>query len=192
MSTSYWKRRYRDGGSSGDGSEGANAEYKAEFLNAFVRARGIVTVLEFGCGDGRQLALAEYPSYLGMDVSDIALELCRERFAGDPWKSFLPLLPRPYRGPCCDLVLSLDVIYHLIEDDVYEQHIRDVFSSSLRWVILYTTDMAEDPLSARHVRHRRVTQDVAAMFPEWTLVETSRNPRPELGGSDFYVYQLAA
>lgn len=37
--------------------------------NDFVRARGIDSVIEFGCGDGAQLALAEYPAYGGIDVS---------------------------------------------------------------------------------------------------------------------------
>ena len=45
------------------------AAFKAEVPNDFVRARGIDSVIEFGCGDGAQLALAEYPAYVGIDVS---------------------------------------------------------------------------------------------------------------------------
>ena len=52
-------------------------------------------MVEFGCGDGNQLSLAQYPRYVGLDVSRTAIGLCQRRFAKDPAKSrFL------YDGPC--------------------------------------------------------------------------------------------
>src|SRR5579859_8234848 len=57
-SSTYWEERYRAGGNSGAGSYGRLAEFKAEVLNGFVHSRGIRSVVEFGCGDGAQLALA--------------------------------------------------------------------------------------------------------------------------------------
>jgi hypothetical protein len=58
-SQSYWEDRYVSGGTSGPGSYDAQAEYKADFLNRFVRENAIGSVIEFGCGDGNQLGLAE-------------------------------------------------------------------------------------------------------------------------------------
>ena len=40
-SASYWELRYRNGGTSGAGSYGRLAEFKAEVLNEFVRVKGI-------------------------------------------------------------------------------------------------------------------------------------------------------
>src|SRR5262249_52775171 len=62
----YWDSRYRRGGNSGAGSYGRLAEFKAEAVNRFVRENHILSVVEFGCGDGAQLELAQYPRYTGM------------------------------------------------------------------------------------------------------------------------------
>ena len=59
-----------------------------EFLNNFVNKNNIDSVIEFGCGDGHQLSLADYPRYIGLDVSRTAIELCSHRFLNDPTKSF--------------------------------------------------------------------------------------------------------
>ena len=57
VSARYWEDRYADGGNSGDGSQGLNAQFKADFLNAFVKEPKVMNVIEYGCGDGRQLQL---------------------------------------------------------------------------------------------------------------------------------------
>src|SRR5580704_4792872 len=43
-SSSYWERRYRQGGTSGSGSVGRLAEFKADILNGFVARMGIQAV----------------------------------------------------------------------------------------------------------------------------------------------------
>jgi len=65
----YWQQRYARGGNSGDGSYGKLADFKAEVLNEAVKELGITSVIEFGCGDGNQLTLANYPAYTGVDTS---------------------------------------------------------------------------------------------------------------------------
>jgi SAM-dependent methyltransferase len=76
----YWENRYCQGGNSGAGSYGELAEFKAETLNKFVAENNIHSVIEFGCGDGNQLMLANYPYYTCVDVSPKAIEICRELF----------------------------------------------------------------------------------------------------------------
>ena len=83
----YWERRYADGQDSGYGSRDQLARFKASFLNAFVARNGIRSVIEFGCGDGTQLSLADYPSYLGLDVSPTAVRLCASRFRDTPGRA---------------------------------------------------------------------------------------------------------
>jgi SAM-dependent methyltransferase len=190
-SRDYWESRYRLGMTSGSGSMGEPARFKARFLNDFVREQGVGSVVEFGCGDGLQLALAEYPSYVGVDISRTAVELCRRRFAGDPTKSFL-WLGDPDRGaggalPTADLALSLDVIYHLLEDEVYQRYLADLFGAARRYVIVYSSNR-EDRARAAHVRHRAFLRDVQAWFPEFRLVRKVDNPLPEQSFADFYVF----
>ena len=53
-STEYWIRRYEAGKTSGVGSYGKFARYKAKVLNEFVSKHSIESVIEYGCGDGNK------------------------------------------------------------------------------------------------------------------------------------------
>ncbi|MBW4057273.1 MAG: hypothetical protein HIU83_18210 [Proteobacteria bacterium] len=88
-SSTYWDSRYRNGGTSGAGSYNRLAEFKAEIINCFVDKNSIGSVIEFGFGDGNQLALANYPQYVGYDVSEKTVEICRVRFNSDTKKHFI-------------------------------------------------------------------------------------------------------
>jgi SAM-dependent methyltransferase len=163
-SANYWRKRYQLGGDSGVGSAGAAATYKAAVLNDFVVQEDVTSVIEFGCGDGRQLALAKYPSYLGLDISPDAIERCRKQFQNDPRKRFAILDDRVNKA---DLALSLDVIFHLVEDDVYVAHLRRLFDAANRFVIIYSSNREANARTFKHVRHRVVSTDVASLFPEF-------------------------
>ena len=65
----YWENRYERGLTSGAGSYGRLAHFKAEVLNEYVNQNKILSVVEFGCGDGAQLSLAKYANYIGLDLS---------------------------------------------------------------------------------------------------------------------------
>jgi len=177
-SASYWERRYARGGDSGAGSQGEVAQFKARELNAFVRDQGVRSVLEFGSGDGRQLSLAEYPAYVGLDVSPTAIRRCREMYAGDATKRFYL-----YDGPTwrrrafrtADLTMSLDVIYHLIEDDAYHLHMEHLFDAAERFVAIFAADDAL-PDIASHVQHRRFSTWISVNRPQFTLLRRVQNP----------------
>jgi SAM-dependent methyltransferase len=201
-SAAYWERRYAKGGNSGAGSRGTHAEFKAAVLNKFVAEQSIDSVIEFGCGDGEQLALAEYPSYLGFDVSPTTLSNTMAKFAEDTSKSFALYDPERFSDRAgfvtADLVLSLDVIFHLTEVEVYERHLEHVFGAARRHVVLYTSD-ADDPGMdgefAPHIRHHPVLRDVEQHYPEWRLTDRIENPHPwsteDQDGSisDFFIYE---
>lgn len=188
----YWERRYAVGMTSGPGSYGQLADYKAGVLNEFVRANNIASVIEFGCGDGNQLSLARYPRYLGLDVSRTAIATCAARFKDDRTKSFLWYDPEhtvnlgSFVG--AELALSLDVVYHLIENSTYHRYLDDLFLSAQRYVMIYSSDK-EDAQRAPHVRHRKFTLDVQHRFPEFTLLQHLNNPHRDQTFADFYVYQ---
>jgi SAM-dependent methyltransferase len=188
----YWERRYQTGMDSGSGSRGELAAFKAKVLNELVTREKVQTVIELGCGDGQQLALANYPSYLGLDVSATAIDLCRSRFVDDATRAFLWYDParsvRISNFLQADLTLSLDVIYHLLEDHVYHSYLRDLFALSRRWVVVYSSDKAPER-TAPHVKHRKFTQDVTTDHPAFELREVIRNPYPELTFADFYIFE---
>lgn len=194
-SAQYWDARYSSGGNSGAGSYGKLAEFKAEFLNEFVAENDIRTVVEHGCGDGAQLSLAAYPSYVGLDVSPNAINLCSQRFGADTTKSFSLL--SDWGGEPVDLALSLDVIFHLVEDEVFDSYMNALFDSSSRFVVVYSSN-TNAPHPAKHVRHRRFTDWVETNRPQWRLTKQIPNPYPGDGDgddasfADFFVFGLDA
>jgi SAM-dependent methyltransferase len=188
-SRTYWEQRYAEGGTSGAGSAGPLARFKAEVLNDFVARHGVRSVIEFGCGDGQQLALAEYPRYLGLDVSATTIARTMELFREDRSKGFALYDPARFTDPAgvlgADLALSLDVIYHLVEDDVYDRHLAHVFGAARRYVALYTSDadvLSLDEPPPAHVRHRPVLRDVHRLFPGWRLLQRIPNRYPYRSG----------
>ena len=164
-SQDYWQKRYSLGGDSGAGSFGDAAAYKTRVLNAFVAENQISSLIEFGCGDGRQLEHARYPTYLGLDISAEAIRICRERFAGDASKRFM--LADAYAREKAEAALSLDVIYHLVEDSVYAGYLQRLFAAAERFVVIYSSDESRGVGNLPHVRHRKVSEDVAIRFPDF-------------------------
>lgn len=176
-SAGYWQSRYATGGNSGAGSYGRLAEFKAKVLNDFVAKRSVSSVIEFGCGDGHQLTLSSYPKYSGVDVSLEAVRRCQERFSGDPTKQFVLL--SAYAGVRAELALSLDVIYHLVEDEVFDRYMQILFDASTRYVVIYSSNTDDNSYKfGDHVRHRAFTRWIETEAPRWTLVEHLPNQYP--------------
>lgn len=192
-SAEYWEGRYQAGGYSGAGSVGRLADFKAAVLNRFVSEHGVRDVIEFGCGDGAQLSLAKYPRYVGIDVSATAIANCQARFYHDTSKRFfLPAdLPTPRDF---DLALSLDVIYHLIEDAVFAHYMTLLFAASTRYVIIYSSNI--NLIRAAHVHDREFVSWIESHQPHWRLFLHIPNMYPwnaadphNTSSSDFFVYE---
>ena len=202
-SAAYWRQRYAEGGDSGAGSYGKFALFKAEVLNGLFDELALASAIEFGCGDGNQLRLLTVRDYLGVDISPEAVARCRAAFDGQPGRRFALLAPGSgdgtgsadtYRGERADCALSLDVIYHLVEDAAFDAHMRMLFAAATRCVVIYSSDRDADAADGPHVRHRRFTGWVAAQAPQWRLLRHVPNAYPFAGDwrtgsfADFHVY----
>ena len=195
-SEDYWKQRYKSGGTSGAGSYSNFSKFKAKILNSFVSDKHIRTIIEYGCGDGNQLRLSEYPSYIGFDVSQEAISQCENIFSNDDTK-ILKLMDA-YANETAELTLSLDVIYHLIEDNVFHDYMKRLFDSSTKFVIIYSSNIDKQArLQAAHVKHRKFSKWIEQNKPEWKLIQHIPNRYPstnfglEGSSADFYIYEKA-
>ena len=199
-SVTWWEQRYLMGGNSGQGSYGVLAEFKAKIVNQFVEEFKVKSLVEFGCGDGSQLALASYPCYVGLDVSQKAVTICKEKFINDQSKKFFLYDPYSFDGETeqfkAELALSLDVIYHLVEDRIYSTYLTHLFGNGVKYVIIYATDKNKSGrFYERHVRHRNFTKDIAIRFPSWKLIKKIKNKYPagegmaEASPADFFIYK---
>jgi len=193
-SATYWENRYAEGGNSGSGSYNRLAKFKAEIINGFVDSNNIRKVIEYGCGDGNQLELANYPSYLGIDVSETVLDQCEVRFNSDLTKDFSLSNPLTNKQLKADLVLSLDVIFHLVEQEVFEAYMKDVFTSSEKFVIVFSTNF--DRKHNYHERDRKFTNWVEQNISGWNMIEHIPNRFPfdpqdpvNTSEADFFIYK---
>lgn len=195
-SEAYWDNRYSKGGDSGPGSYGHLAKLKADIINSLITEKGIISAIEFGCGDGNQLKYCNYQTYTGYDVSPTAINRCQEIFKTDPTKKFF--LASQYDGRKADLAISLDVIFHLIEDDVFADYMENLFQAAGKLVIIYSSNQ-DDPIepSSIHVKHRKFSNWIEAHQPTWNLTKHIANPYPYNGDSemtsfaDFHIYEKA-
>jgi glycosyltransferase involved in cell wall biosynthesis len=192
-SSHYWEQRYSVGESSGVGSYGRFADYKAGVLNRFIAEHNIRKVADFGCGDGNQLRLLICPEYLGLDVSPAAVEKCRASYRHDRTKTFVvdggeEALAK-VREFSPELTISLDVIYHLVEDETFKRYLTNLFEVSSRYVMVYSTNF-DKRYDFPHQLDRKFTDYVAEHMRGWRLMKVLPNPHkgPDTQ-SDFYIYE---
>lgn len=193
-SAKYWDEVYASGGNSGEGSYGRLADFKAEILNQFVTNESIASVIEFGCGDGNQLSLASYPMYMGVDVSPSAISRCKSRFKSDASKRFVAF--DEYNCERAQLAVSLDVVYHLVEDSVYESYMKRLFDAATHFVAIYSTNYnGKDIDDKPHVLHRRFSDWVSNHRTDFVLIQNIKNRFPSSDAAEngspceFYFYK---
>lgn len=197
MSSSFWEQRYSQNGNSGEGSYGQLSSYKARVINELVEQKRISRVIEFGCGDGANLRLyTSIKSYVGIDVSSTAVRARREEYGGNTVsKSFFEYdgdkssLPETATKDV-EMAMSLDVLYHLIEVDVFIKHLDALFYTASRYVLIYAYD--ETIINhAKHVFFRRFNPYIKARYGCWCLVRTWNDKPAELltkSQAIFYLY----
>jgi hypothetical protein len=82
-----------------------------------------------------------------------------------------------------DLVLSLDVLYHLTEMKVYEDYLQKLFSIG-KYVLIYAVDDAV--VGPIHFQARKFTSYISEKFPEFKLVEITNLIRSHVS---MYLYE---
>jgi len=190
----YWEKRYAQGGTSGAGSYGKYQKYKANVINDFLNNHEIGAVIEFGCGDGNQLQDIGYQNYIGFDISPTIVKNCQSKFQEDGSKQFLHI--SEFAQQQADLVVSLDVIYHLVEDEVYLQYMNNLVASARDFIIVFSSNTdKQKTLSRKHVKHRVFTE-FFERDPHWQLVDTIETPTSvsdaaanDIHVADFYIFK---
>jgi len=88
------------------------------------------------------------------------------------------------------------VIFHLVEDSVFEDYMNLLFKCSERFVIIYSSNEYITRVNQGcHVRHRKFTEWVNDNIEHWHLKTKIRNKYPYTGVAgdssyaDFYIYE---
>lgn len=196
-SSQYWEERYKADGNSGSGSYGRLSTFKIEFLNAFISEHRIESMLDLGCGDGNQIRDLVDVRYVGVDVSETIVKKCEALYGTDSSWSFYVYDNDVWQSQKYALSLSLDVIFHLVEDSVFDQYMHDLFDHATQFVIVYASNYDRN-MPFVHVRHRKYMRWCEENLDGWSLKSIILNPFPYESDessesvSDFYVFEKCA
>lgn len=98
----------------------------------------------------------------GLDVSPYVIEKVKKQFANDKTKVFYEVGEFLENPSSAELGLSLDVMYHLINDEIFESCMRNLFAYAQKFVIIYSSN--KDQPHTQHVRHRQFSSWVEKML----------------------------
>lgn len=191
----YWDTRYLHGGNSGAGSYGRLALFKAKIINNFISDNNIESIFELGCGDGNQCGLLKVRNYKATDISDAAINKCKIKYKNNSKYQFIHFKEYNKEKEYAELSLSLDVIYHLIEDNIYSEYMESLFNSTSKYCIIYSCNVDEYRMDS-HVRKRKFTDWIEAERKDWELLKHIPNLYPysaddpqNTSFADFYIFK---
>ncbi len=128
-------------------------------------------------------------------MSPKIIEHCKKKFRVNDALSFYTIDELPDDCTFADVALLLDVIYHLVEDNVYVEYMERLFSAARACVIVYASNK-EEVTADPHVRHRCFVDWVRRNQDGWELSEHIpnrfpfewKNPR-NTSFAEFYVFE---
>lgn len=189
----YWENRYRQltnennhlmKYNSGRGSYGEDAKKKAEYINDIIKKYNIKTLNDFGHGDGNQLSLINgFEKYYGYDVSETIRKRCISMYPDQEKYIFLNDAYDFFQYPKSDLSMSLDVLYHILDQEPYEEYLRILFSIS-KYVLIYAVD--KDEPKGIHCMARKFTTYISETFTNFELIDTKNVLHEHVG---MYLYK---
>jgi SAM-dependent methyltransferase len=194
-SNKYWEDRYKNNETSGDGSYGKLAIFKGNIIYNFIKEYDVKSILDLGCGDGNQLKYYNTTNinYIGVDPSSTIINKLKEIYKNDKNKKFI-ILDKNFNTKA-ELTLSCDVLFHLINLNIWEKHIDNLFNISTKYVIIYAYDFDQD--WNNHCKSRKFTDFIKKKYSNWQLIKVIKNEYPLFEGcddknasmSDFYFYK---
>jgi hypothetical protein len=127
-----------------------------------------------------------------LDIAPAAVDRCLKLFEGDPAKKFALYDPVSFHPESvrAEVGLSMEVIFHLTEDDLYEQYLRHLFAAATRFVVIFSSD--EAGLSGGrfpHFKSRHFTSDIPWLAPDWHYTRLIQNPHRDISISDFHIFE---
>ncbi len=130
----FWNNRYKNYPQlgSGVGSRGEILDYKRRLLKYVTFPFKLKKVLDVGCGDLEFTKTIEFKNYLGIDLSNEALELCRQK---RPDWDFQNVSINDTDG-VFDLVMCFDVLIHQSSQKDFENLLNSICEKSQNRILI--------------------------------------------------------
>lgn len=183
----YWEKRYKSGGNSGAGSYSIECDFKVEFINSIIEKKNIQTINDFGCGDGNVISqIKGFNQYVGYDISSTAVNKCDLKLGSNPKYKFINSISEFIPS---DLSTSIDVIYHILEEELFTEYLQSLYDYSTKYILVYGVDQNSE-YSGNHVKYRKFS-DILTFKYNLDLILTEHY-KPKHGTSGpvaFYLFE---
>ncbi len=201
-SETYWRGRYADTsskffkGASGNGKLPFRTRYKSKIINSVISTHSVESILDLGCGDGSLTSKIKCKKYFGIEIDKNLTDELRRQYENQPNYNFSTALEDSW-PESFDLSLSIDVIFHLLEDEVYIKYMNMLFMGNAELVLIKSSNHDEVGIGRNaHILHRNFTKNISANFPEYKLIAKygPRRKKIYLSISDrdlFFLYKRA-
>lgn len=148
-SIEIWKNRPDN---SGSGSRGSLAAFKASFINDFVKEKNISSIIDFGCGDLYNASLFNVKEYLGIDIVDHQIP---EKVLAQSFKTLTTRFDQVELDKGSDLVICLDVLYHILKDELeyLKSTLEKIVELSSDYIVIYAQDSRDTKFSNLYSGH---------------------------------------
>ena len=182
-----WESRYNNGGNSGNGTYNELYIFKRDIINDIINKYNIKNIIDFGCGDGNQIKEFNINKYVGIDIALSAINICKMKYKDDNTKSFFTYNEINNIKSQSDLTISLDVLYHILEEDLFIDYLKKIFNFSSKYILIYSSNY--DDHTEGHMHTRKFTNYVEKLFPNWVLNIKIKQIYPKKSSADFYLYE---
>lgn len=171
----YWENRYATGGDSGAGTKGDLLSWKASVVNRLIAGNGLRSGFELGSGDGNFASSLNLEKYVGYDISESAVRLANEKFVNPEFKTSTR---QPGFWRKFDITMSIDVIYHIVEERDFTEHMTKLFSSSTKFVVIYSYPAPPSREIPKHIKFNDFVKWAKRHATDWQLHEHLPNKFP--------------
>lgn len=136
--TEFWDKHYYEGGTSGPGSIDSYRDWKWKVITGM--AGQIDDVIDIGCGDLSFWEGKQCKNYTGIDISKVIID---KNIKLRPVWNFIVKSADELVGELqAPVVLCLDVLFHIMDEVVYEKIFKNLGHYSSKWIFLNTWRMS--------------------------------------------------
>ncbi len=151
----YWDERYAKGQTSGTGSYGVNADFKAIVINRVIKEYSCEDMVEFGCGDANQMTLFTPIPYIGYDIAPTIIQKNKQKHASLKHAVFENMDMTKDFTSIRDLSICVDVLFHLTIEDDWDILIDHVCKAAKKCIVITTNTEEIQSEYFPHVNFKR-------------------------------------
>jgi len=130
-----WDNHYKSGGKSGDPLDYAKArDWKHNIIAKYCDIKSN-SIIDIGCGDLQFWQGRKPAKYIGVDISQTIIDSHKLKY---PDRTFICASSDKTLDISADMVMCFDMLWHIIDDEVYMKTLENIKKYSKRYIVIYT------------------------------------------------------